>query len=174
MPARPVGRRSQRTTSASGGTGHRSPFLPSVDGRGGSSLRSVSPGCEPFVTSQGSAHTRFRRAVASGSPTLALAAAAELPRLGLEDALALVLVLTADPVRFDRATARWVARFVLEIRDVGADEAQLALAALRALRGPEREVGAQTLAGLCRLHGLNRAADDVEAWLDRRAAARDG
>jgi hypothetical protein len=45
------------------------------------------------VTSQGSALARFRRAVASGNPSLALAAAAELPRLGLEDALALVLVL---------------------------------------------------------------------------------
>jgi hypothetical protein len=123
-----------------------------------------------FVTSHGSALARFRRAVASGNATVALAVAAELPRLDLADALALVLVLTADPGRFDRAAARWVARYVLETREVGADEAQLALAALRALRGPEREVGARALAGLCRLRGLDRAADDVEEWL--RATAQ--
>jgi hypothetical protein len=126
------------------------------------------------VTSQGSAFARFRRAVAAGNATVALAAATELPRLGLEDALALVLVLTTDLGRFDRAATRWVARFVLETRGVGADEAQLALAALRALRGPEREVGARALVGLCRLRGLDRAADDVEAWLARRGASREG
>jgi hypothetical protein len=120
-----------------------------------------------FVTYQGSALARFRRAVVSGNATVALAAAAELPRLGLEDALALVLVLTADPARFDRAATRWVARYVLETREVGADEAQLALAALRALWGPEREAGARALVGLCRLRGLDRAADDVEEWLLR-------
>jgi hypothetical protein len=45
-----------------------------------------------FVTSRGSALARFRRAVASGNATIALAAVAELPRPGVEEALALVLV----------------------------------------------------------------------------------
>jgi hypothetical protein len=45
-----------------------------------------------FVTPQGGPYPRFRRALATGNPTLATAAAAELPRLGLGDALELVLI----------------------------------------------------------------------------------
>ena len=43
------------------------------------------------------------------------AAAAELPRVGLDDALAILIVLaqTNDP-RFDRAAARWVGRLLTE------------------------------------------------------------
>lgn len=55
------------------------------------------------MTSQGSPHTRFQRALASGDPLLAWTAAAELPRLSLEDALALCLLLAErDPKRYDR------------------------------------------------------------------------
>jgi hypothetical protein len=48
------------------------------------------------VTSQGSPLSRFRRAVSGTSATNALAAAAELGRLDLDDALRLVLLLSED------------------------------------------------------------------------------
>jgi hypothetical protein len=49
-----------------------------------------------FVTSQGSAHSRLRRAVDTRNATIALAAAAELDYVGLSDALELVLLLLAQ------------------------------------------------------------------------------
>ena len=120
------------------------------------------------MTSQGSAYARFRRALGHDNPTLALAAAAELPRLGLADALALCLLLTDEPHWFDRAVVRWHARFCLETPDVGVGEAALCLAALRALGGPAAEAGAQALTVLCEAKGLGDAAEAVEAWLERR------
>jgi hypothetical protein len=44
---------------------------------------------------------------------LAWTAAAEMPRLNLADALALVVVVRGDR-RYERAAARWLARYVLE------------------------------------------------------------
>lgn len=70
------------------------------------------------VTSEGSAHTRFRRAIAVGNGSAAYAAATELPPLQLPDALALTLLLADDPELFERACVRWVARFTLEVRGV--------------------------------------------------------
>jgi hypothetical protein len=55
------------------------------------------------MTSQGSAHAHLRRALASGNVTIALAAAAELPRVPLDDALAILVLLRDDERRFDRA-----------------------------------------------------------------------
>jgi hypothetical protein len=64
------------------------------------------------VTSQGSAFARFRRALDSGQPTKALAAAAELPRVSLSDALELCVILaTAGDRRFDAAARRWLSLF---------------------------------------------------------------
>lgn len=53
--------------------------------------------CEhAFVTSQGHAHARFRRALERGNATEALSAAAELPQVGLTEALELCLLLRDD------------------------------------------------------------------------------
>jgi hypothetical protein len=72
--------------------------------------------------------------------------------LSLQDALAFCLLLAeADPPRFDRAIARWHARFVLEAEAITADEAALALSAAKGLRGLKtRELAAQTLRRLAR------------------------
>src|ERR687895_409193 len=99
------------------------------------------------MTSEGSALTRFRRALAAGDGPGAHAAATELQRVELADALALTLLLSGDPELFDRASVRWVARFALEVRGVGLREAYLAQAALSAVR-PGETVGAQALADL--------------------------
>lgn len=76
-----------------------------------------------FVTAQGSASGRLRRALDSGNPTIALAAAAELDFVSLPDALELVLLLVDEPTRFRRAALRWHARYCGEIPDVGFEEA---------------------------------------------------
>ncbi len=109
--------------------------------------------CVP-VTSQGSPYSRLLRALATGNPTIALAAAAELQRVPLPEALALCLLLVDDSQRYERAIVRWHGRFCLEVRGVGAGEAQLALAALRALSGPGHEAGGRALIALCQAHRL--------------------
>ena len=89
------------------------------------------------------------------------AAAAELPRIALEDSLAVCLVYRdADPERFERA--------------IGARESQLALAALQALRGPAAVPVARLLAELCALYELSASAEVLEDWLERSAGAAGG
>lgn len=67
------------------------------------------------MTSQGSAYSRLQRALLTGNLVLVEAAAAELPRIGLDDALTILALLAdaGDP-RFDRAAARWVGRLLVE------------------------------------------------------------
>jgi hypothetical protein len=117
------------------------------------------------MTSQGSPHARFRRALASGNPTLVVAAASELGRLSLADALAVTLVfLPGDRERYERACVRWHARWCLEVRP-RPDEAGLALAALRALPGPARDAGGEALVELLESRGLDDAARVLGGWL---------
>jgi hypothetical protein len=65
---------------------------------------------------KGSPYTRFRRAGQSDSPSLATAAAHELPQLGLADALRLCLVYARADRRRDRAIVRWHVRLCLDAR----------------------------------------------------------
>jgi hypothetical protein len=87
------------------------------------------------ITSQANAHVRFRRALQSGSLTLAMGAAAELGgHLDLEDALGLTLLLAGhEPSRFSRAAARWIGRYCVEQPRVELAAAQLLLSLLAAL-----------------------------------------
>jgi hypothetical protein len=105
-----------------------------------------------FVTSDGSAYSRFKRALANGNLLTIRAAAAELPRIGLPDALEICLVMRdKDDDRFERAAVRWIARFALEARNVTLEAIQTAAAALDAMpHQPERSM--ETLAGLCVQH----------------------
>jgi hypothetical protein len=65
----------------------------------------------PFVTSQGHAYGRFRRALDRGNVTEALSAASELRHVGLSEALELcLLVRDKAPQRYARAALRWRAR----------------------------------------------------------------
>jgi hypothetical protein len=121
-------------------------------------------------TSQGTPLTGLRRALASQDPRTALLAATGVEHVPLPEALELcLLLLDAEPARYDRAAARWHARACLELRAVGVDEAGLMLAALTALRGPEANAGAAALAAACRARSLPAAAIAVERWAARRA-----
>ena len=122
-----------------------------------------------FVTSQGSPLTRLRRALDHESLLNALAAAAELPHVGLSEALELLVLLHArEPQRFTRAALRWHARFESEAR-VTFEESQAVLAALAAMRGPSWRLAAFALAEL--LSGRRELRRGTEA-LVRRAKAR--
>jgi hypothetical protein len=102
-----------------------------------------------FVTSQGSAYARFRRALDRGQVTNAIAAATELPRVSLADALELCMLLavTSDP-RFDGAARRWLSLFADKAAN-GVEEVAMAGAAFTVLgRDPESDVARGTLEAL--------------------------
>ena len=68
------------------------------------------------MTSQGSPYGRLHRALDSGNATIALAAASEMPTLGLSEALELcLLLLDQEPDRFSRAAVRWHGRYCREV-----------------------------------------------------------
>ena len=125
-----------------------------------------------FVTSHGSAYSQFKRALAGRNLLGAWTMAAELPRVPLADALALLLLaLEQQPWRYETAAPRWHARLCAEAR-LTLPEAQLAIAALAAMAAPGGVAGGQALAALCGAHGLDDAVGVLEAWLDARAAER--
>jgi hypothetical protein len=108
-----------------------------------------------FVTSQGSAHGRFTRAIARRNVFAAETAARELRRLSLEDALALTALLAeSDPARYERAAVRWHGRLSLETRLLTLAESQLAVAALAALPGSGAPAARDALASIGRRHRL--------------------
>jgi hypothetical protein len=106
------------------------------------------------MTSDGNPYARFRRALATGNEALVTAAARELPRIALDDALRICLVLRGgDPARYERAAVRWLGRFALEGRGVTIADLRLAAEALDAL--PARETDAmERLQRLCVAHGV--------------------
>ncbi len=119
------------------------------------------------MTSEGHALSRFRRALAVRNGPAAYAAASELQRVELADALALTLLLADQPDLFERACVRWVARFALEVRDVRLDTAHLALSALGSV-GRGRAAGAHALAELFDELGRSDLAEVAEGWLASR------
>jgi hypothetical protein len=92
-----------------------------------------------FVTSQGSAYMRFRRALDRGNVTEAVSSASELEHVGLTEALELCLLLADKaPERFGRFALRWHGRYCREAT-IDLDEAQALLAALALLAGEGSE-----------------------------------
>ncbi len=106
------------------------------------------------MTSDGNPYARFRRALETGNEALVTAAALELPRVALDDALRICLVLRGgDPARYDRAAVRWLGRFALEARNVTIDDLRLAAAALAVLPASAGEAMEQ-LQRLCLARGI--------------------
>lgn len=106
------------------------------------------------MSSDGNPYARFRRALATGNEALVTAAALELPRIALDDALRICLVLRGgDPERYERAAVRWLGRFALEARNVTIDDLRSAANALDAL--PDRPGDAmERLQHLCVERGV--------------------
>jgi hypothetical protein len=90
-----------------------------------------------FVTSQGSAHGRFERAIRRGQLLAAETAARELGRLSLEDAFELcVLMARHGDRRFKAAAVRWHGRYAVE-RAPSLPQSAAVLAALAQLPDDE-------------------------------------
>lgn len=119
----------------------------------------VTPKARPPLASS----VRWRSA--TGQPPNA--AASELPRVELGDALGLTLLLIGQSELFDRACARWVGRFLLEVRGVGLPTVHLALASLGSLRAGST-AGAHALAELFEALGREDLGETVEAWIARQ------
>jgi hypothetical protein len=103
------------------------------------------------MTAQGHPRAIFKRAVERGKLVIAEATARELGRLTLEEALGLLfLYAEKEPIKFERAALRWLARDVTEGKAVSLLNAQLALSALAELRAGEREAAAKLLMELVR------------------------
>jgi hypothetical protein len=104
------------------------------------------------LTSQGSPYSTFKRALARGSLTQILAAAAELPHIALDDALAICAAMQGHE-QADRAAVRWLARLALERPSVRLEDLRAGLAAFEAF--PYNPHGARrALDELCRQHGV--------------------
>ena len=114
------------------------------------------------MTSQGTPHGRFTRAVANGNLRGAEMAARELGRLSLDDALHLcVLIADRDPTRFERAALRWLERLIAERRP-SLEDVGLALGALTEL-GNHNNNGAAAMFTLKRL--VRRLNDPRNGYL---------
>jgi hypothetical protein len=104
------------------------------------------------MTSQGTAHGRFQRAIHRRHVQAAEMAAREMGGLSLAEALALCeLLADTDPARYERAALRWLQRFIDE-RSPPLTEVSLAASALAELRPGNRNVGIEALKRLLR-HG---------------------
>jgi hypothetical protein len=111
------------------------------------------------MTSQGSPYGRFQRALATGNVGIVRSAAAELPRIGIAEAAAMLLVIEqAEPERYQRAALRWLAMLCQERRSTIdlAGIVQVA-AALDALPG-RRATACAALAAVCARAGMPEAA----------------
>ena len=86
------------------------------------------------MTAQGSALTRYRRALERGHVFGAEIAAKEMAFLSLRDAIGLLALYAAeDSPKLDKAAVRWLGRLALESDDLSLHDLQLAAAALQAL-----------------------------------------
>ena len=123
------------------------------------------------MTSQGHPYTRFERALATRNPLLATAAAHELGRLGLADALRLVLLYReAGDRRFEPGALRWHARLCAEAHGLTLAGAAASAQALLAIAGAEVERGVEALAELLEATGFELAVAALDEW----AAGRGG
>jgi hypothetical protein len=102
------------------------------------------------MTSQGTAHGRFQRAIHRRHVQAAEMAAREMGGLSLADALMLCeLLANTDVARYERAALRWLERFIEE-RSPPLTEVALAASALAELRHGRRNIGLETLKRLLR------------------------
>lgn len=113
------------------------------------------------MTAQGHRYAQFQRALKTGNAHLALAAAAELRHVELADALSLVLLIRDDdPLRFERAAVRWLARYAAQDRAMRFAEARELVDLLDGV-GRHDHVATLRLGRWLRARGHGEAADRV-------------
>ena len=123
---------------------------PSVDTSRRACRSAGSNACEHvFVSTEGSPYQRFRRALATGNLNIIRAAAAELPRVDLGDALSVCMAIRdSEPERFERAALRWLARFCVERPRATVADVRLAADAFESMAG-DPAAALETLRRLC-------------------------
>lgn len=123
------------------------------------------------MTSQGHAYAVFQRALARGSVLQIVAAASDLPRVSLDDALAICLAfLDHEPGRYPRAAAKWASRFCGE-RPIALADAQLLVAALGALPGAGVRAASEALIEIAARHDVRGVDGVLGVWLERHGNA---
>jgi hypothetical protein len=125
--------------------------------------------CSTVVTSQGHAYAQFQRALRTGNAFLAMEAARELKHVPLEDALGLCLLVRADSGRYQRAAARWLARYYAEVQGVTLTDIRELAELLGALPVHGEQAGAD-LAARLEGRGLHRCANRVRELVVAPAA----
>jgi hypothetical protein len=119
------------------------------------------------VTAQGSTYSRLRRALDRSNLTEALSAAADLPHVGLTEALELVLlVCDRAPEKFGRAALCWHRRYCREAGEVTLEDGQASSpfspsCPLDASRPP------QALSDVLYRRDLERACEALNSWARR-------
>jgi hypothetical protein len=102
------------------------------------------------VTSQGSANSRFQRAIRGRNLFLAETAAFEMAEMSLEDALALVVLYgEGQDDKFEKAAVRWLGRLLLK-RPMPLALAAQCVELVSQLQGPEADRAATALGALAR------------------------
>jgi hypothetical protein len=97
------------------------------------------------MTSQGTAHGRFHRAIQRRHVSAAEMAAREMGQLSMLDALALVACYArCGSPKFDQAAVRWVERLAAE-RGASLRDVRLAAAALEALQTKHHDLAEKML-----------------------------
>jgi hypothetical protein len=115
-----------------------------------------------FVTSDGSPHSRLRRAIQAQSLPLIRVAAAELGLIDLRDALGILVVIERHAEeRFEAAAVRWAGRLALETPGLELAELAGAVESLNAL--PDEHAQRSLLALAERARPLARASRDNAA-----------
>ena len=111
------------------------------------------------MTRQGGPYTRFRRSLDGGSMLIIRAAAAELPRIGVAEAAAILLAIERlEPENYERAARRWLAK-LCEERNSGLDLLGVAQAAAAVDALPsQRPASCAALAAVCERAGLKDVA----------------
>jgi hypothetical protein len=120
------------------------------------------------VTAQGSALTRYRRALERRHIFGAEIAAREMAFLSLRDALGLLALYAAeDSPKYGKAATRWLGRLALESDDLSLEDAQHAAAALHALpRRPDSALRVLTDLTRPSISGAaRRAAQIICPWV---------
>jgi hypothetical protein len=97
------------------------------------------------MTSQGTAHGRFQRALKRRHVVAAEMAAREMGQLSLIDALALLACYArAGSPKFEKAAVRWLVR-ISEERDASLRDVRLAAECLEALRTKHHDLAEKML-----------------------------
>jgi hypothetical protein len=124
-----------------------------------------------FVSIRGRPHTWLRASLRRGDLPGVRAAASELPRINLADALAIVLLMAAeDDDAYERAATRWLVRLAGERPGIALPDLAAATNALQRLGGARATRAA--LAELCARYDVGEVIG--LAAKDAAAATRNG